>query len=83
MDIISDVHKATRGSSLGGKLVGQMSLKDVKEDIVKFMSRFVDHFVHSLNLIDLKGVKYFTSLLEEESILLSSFAQLLPILSMH
>ena len=81
MDVISDVHKATRGSSLGGRLVGQLILKDVKADVVKSMSRFLDHFVHVLNLTDIKGVKYFVSLIEEESILLSSIRSLLSILS--
>lgn len=81
MDALSEVMKAMRGWSAEGKKPKDTLLVEIKKGPLKIMSTALDHFVHTLSLIDIKGLRYFASRLPHEGILYGSLSGILKLVS--
>ena len=77
MDALSEVIKSNKGYIIGGKMPTPTTLEDLRSQPVRVMSKAIDHFVHGIHLIDIRGLSYFIDSLNHESNLLSSLGCLL------
>lgn len=62
---------------MDGKKPMDTLLKQVKVEPYKVMSKIFDHFMHNIHLIDIKGIKYFNSIVANDCIVFNSLVNLL------